>query len=141
MPAYTTPIATPDPSCVCDLHNSSWQRRILNPLSEARDGTLDLMVPSWICFHCAVTGTSDFGFFYLCISDTQQNSYCSVKYMPLNKCGYWGARLVPWDPRGPSLLLPTWMSLSKCQHCTEPQAPHWHGGTLPSLALGPAVPG
>ena len=32
LPAYTT--ATQDPSCVCDLHGSSW---ILNPLSEARD--------------------------------------------------------------------------------------------------------
>ena len=29
--------AMPDPSRVCDLHNSSQQRRILNPLSEARD--------------------------------------------------------------------------------------------------------
>ena len=29
---------TPQPQqCVCDLHHSSWQRRILNPLSEARD--------------------------------------------------------------------------------------------------------
>ena len=35
LPAYTT--ATPDPSCICDLHHSLWQRRILNPLSEARN--------------------------------------------------------------------------------------------------------
>ena len=28
---------------VCDLHHSSWQRRILNPLSEARDWTYNLM--------------------------------------------------------------------------------------------------
>ena len=28
--------ATPDPSRVCDLHQSSQQHRILNPLSEAR---------------------------------------------------------------------------------------------------------
>ena len=26
-----------DLSCICDLHHSSWQRHILNPLSEARD--------------------------------------------------------------------------------------------------------
>ena len=35
--AYTTATATPDPSHVYDLHHSSWQRWILNPLSEARD--------------------------------------------------------------------------------------------------------
>ena len=28
-----------DPSHACDLHHSSWQRRILNPLNEARDRT------------------------------------------------------------------------------------------------------
>ena len=27
---------------------NSWQRRILNPLSNARDQTLNLMLPSWI---------------------------------------------------------------------------------------------
>ena len=39
LPAYTTATATPDPSCICDLHHGSRQRRILNPLSEARDRT------------------------------------------------------------------------------------------------------
>ena len=38
-PAYTTATAMPGPSCICDLHHSSPQHRILNPLSEARDGT------------------------------------------------------------------------------------------------------
>ena len=38
--AYTTATATWDPSHVCNLHRSSWQLRILNPLSEARDQTL-----------------------------------------------------------------------------------------------------
>ena len=42
---YTT--AT-DLSPVCDLHGSSWQRRSLNPLSEARDRTRILMDPSQI---------------------------------------------------------------------------------------------
>ena len=32
-----TATATPDPSCICDTHHRSRQRRILNPLSEARD--------------------------------------------------------------------------------------------------------
>ena len=43
---YTT--AT-DPSHVCDLHHSSQQRQILNPLSEARDRIHNLMVPGRIC--------------------------------------------------------------------------------------------
>ena len=30
-----TAAAMRDPSCICDLHRSSWQRRILNPLSKA----------------------------------------------------------------------------------------------------------
>ena len=37
LPAYTTTTATPDPSHICDLHHSSWQHQILNPLSKARD--------------------------------------------------------------------------------------------------------
>ena len=37
LPAYPRATATRDPSHVCSLHHSSWQRRILNPLSEARD--------------------------------------------------------------------------------------------------------
>ena len=43
LPAYTTARATLDPSRVCDLHHSSWQRQILNPLSRARDRTCILM--------------------------------------------------------------------------------------------------
>ena len=39
LPAYTTAIATSDPSHVCNLHHSSRQCQILNPLSEAQDRT------------------------------------------------------------------------------------------------------
>ena len=37
--AYTTATETQDPSCLCHLHCSLWQRRILNPLREAEDRT------------------------------------------------------------------------------------------------------
>ena len=37
--AYTTATAILDPSLICDLHHSSRQGRILNPLSEVRDHT------------------------------------------------------------------------------------------------------
>ena len=57
LPAYTTATAMQDPSHVCDLHHSSWQHRIFNPLSEARDRTRNLMVPSQIHFYfLKVTG-------------------------------------------------------------------------------------
>ena len=35
--AYATATAMPDLSRICYLHHSSWQCRILNPLSDARD--------------------------------------------------------------------------------------------------------
>ena len=45
-PAHTTATKMQDPSHVRDLHHSSQQHRILNPPSEARDQTHNLMVPS-----------------------------------------------------------------------------------------------
>ena len=49
--------ATRDRNRVFDLHHSSWQCRILNPMSKAGDWTHNHMVPSQICFCCATTGT------------------------------------------------------------------------------------
>ena len=54
---YTTATATWDLSHVCNLHHSSRQHRILNPLSKARDRTRNLMVPSQIRFHGSTMGT------------------------------------------------------------------------------------
>ena len=58
VPASATATATSDPSRICDLHHSSRQRWILNPLSEAGDQTRNLVVPSRIRFCCATTGTA-----------------------------------------------------------------------------------
>ena len=41
------------------------QCQILNPLNEARDRTRNIMVPSQICFSCAMMGTPE-TFFILC---------------------------------------------------------------------------
>ena len=41
-------IATLDRSHGCDLHHSSWQCWILDPLSEARDQTRVLTDTSWV---------------------------------------------------------------------------------------------
>ena len=57
LPAYTIAIATQDPSRVCDLHHSSWQCRILNPLSETRNWTHILMDASRVYYHWATMGT------------------------------------------------------------------------------------
>ena len=48
LPAYTTATAMWDPSHVCDLHHSSQQCQIFNPLSEARDQTCIFMDTSWV---------------------------------------------------------------------------------------------
>ena len=48
LPASARATAMQDPSRVCDLPHSSRQRQILNPLSEARDGTQILMDTSWV---------------------------------------------------------------------------------------------
>ena len=69
LPAYTTATTMQDLSCVFDLHHSSQQHLILNPLFEARDRACILMDTSQICFCCAMMGTPD------CIScDKEQNT-------------------------------------------------------------------
>ena len=55
--ACTTDTAMPDPNLICDLHHSSWQCWILNPLSKARDQTFVLKDTSHICFRWAMTRT------------------------------------------------------------------------------------
>ena len=54
LPACARATATQDPSHLCDLPHSSQQRRILNPLNEARDWTRNLMVASWIHLLCTM---------------------------------------------------------------------------------------
>ena len=51
LPAYTTATAMPDPGHICNLHHSSWQPWILNPLNKARDGTHILMDTSQVHYH------------------------------------------------------------------------------------------
>ena len=58
LPAHATATATQDPSRVCNLHHSSRQRRIPNPLSNARDRTRNLMVPSRIRYPLSHDGNS-----------------------------------------------------------------------------------
>ena len=64
LPAYTTATATPDPSHIFDLHHSSRQCQILNPLSKARDQTRNLKdirfittEPRWNSQNCLFSDT------------------------------------------------------------------------------------
>ena len=79
-PAYVTATAMPDPSCIWDLHHSSWQCQILNPLTEARDRTRYLMVPSRICFCYTMTGTPKI---FLILVDLHNSvNFCCVAKWP-----------------------------------------------------------
>ena len=55
--AYTTATAAQNLSCICDLHHSLQQCRILNPLSEARDGTHFLLDASHVRYCWATMET------------------------------------------------------------------------------------
>ena len=63
--AYATATATLDPSCIFNLHHSSQQSQILNPVSEARNQTHILIVTSQVLYHWATTGTPHKWEFYL----------------------------------------------------------------------------
>ena len=51
LPAYITATAMWDLSHVCNLHYSSWPCQILNPLSDAKDGTHILIHISQVHYH------------------------------------------------------------------------------------------
>ena len=57
LPVYTTATATWGLSRICSLRHGSWQHRILNWLSEARDWNCILMDPSRVHDHWATKGT------------------------------------------------------------------------------------
>ena len=73
--AYATATATRDPSCVCNLHHSSWQHRIPDPLGKARDQTLILMDASQIHFHWTTREHPGFQF-----ADMLTNTYFILLY-------------------------------------------------------------
>ena len=48
--AYIIATAKDMSQIFCDLHHSSWQHQILNPLNEARDRTRILIYTGWVRF-------------------------------------------------------------------------------------------
>ena len=57
LPTYAMATATWDLSLIFDLHRSSWQWWILNPLSEAMNQTCILVDSSRAHYCCAMVGT------------------------------------------------------------------------------------
>ena len=55
---YTTATSKQDPSRICNLHHSSQQGLLLNPLSKARYGTLIFMDYSWVHNPLSHSGSS-----------------------------------------------------------------------------------
>ena len=69
LPASTTATAMPDPSHDCNLHHSSWQCWIHNPLSKARDKTCILMDLHQIRFCWSTMATPQYkilNYLFLC---------------------------------------------------------------------------
>ena len=64
LPGYTTAAATQDLSHICNLHPSSWQCWILNPLSEATDWTHILMDTSQVLNPLSHSGNSSFSWIF-----------------------------------------------------------------------------
>ena len=57
MLAYARATATQDRSCICNLHCSSRQLQILNPLSKARNWTVTSWFQVGFVNHCTMMGT------------------------------------------------------------------------------------
>ena len=90
LPAYTTARAMWDVSHVCNLHHSSWQRRILNPLSKARDRTQILMDASQVCYHQATMGTPS-----VAVSKLKLKSLLWEPHLCVRKASVLGSAVTP----------------------------------------------
>ena len=73
LPAYITATVTQDPSCACNLHRN---RRILNPLSEAKDQTCLLMDISQVRNPLSHNGNS-------------QNNYLKTRFLGVPLVAQW----------------------------------------------------
>ena len=81
LSAFTTATATRDLSRICNLHHSSWQSQILDPLSEARDQTHIPVDTSWVCLRWATMGSPKKNTFLVWL--------CWVKMMPHAEALVW----------------------------------------------------
>ena len=106
MPVYTTVTATWDSSSIFDLYHSSWQRGILNPLSEARDWTCILMDPSQVLnllSHSRNSSISWHDCVCVCVCVMIAEIFTVVKSTDCVESGSW--------VRIPATLFASWMTL------------------------------
>ena len=78
-----------DLSWVCDLHHSSWQPQILNPLNEAGNQTRILMDTVQVHFRCATTAPPPPELYIITSFDPSQHNISTLKdwsWKALNKC-------------------------------------------------------
>ena len=75
--------ATPDPSHLCNLHHSSWQCWILNPLSKAKDWNCILMDTTWVRLHWTRAGNPPFLYYLPSWSITRQKVNLMFAYPAL----------------------------------------------------------
>ena len=107
-----------DPSHLCNLHHSSQQNWILNPLREARDrkriltDTSQVLSSHWATMGTPALSSSD-GYF------TNHHGVASP----------WGTGVRRWMPGEPLTLTQASQLLS----CSEPQFPHLENGGPPTL--------
>ena len=85
-PACTTATAMQNPSHICELHHSSWQRQTLNPQSKARDRTCVLMDAflfkimvyfNFFCVNCLLY----ISYLYELLSKLKKFTFCFLCYM------------------------------------------------------------
>ena len=101
LQAYTTATAMWDPSHICDIHHSSQQGSILNPLGEARDQTPILMDTSQVHYHWVTMGTLRKSF-----------DWTEALYLG---CGGHHTTLLCQNSQNQGF--PLWFSRSRTQHC------------------------
>ena len=84
------------PSQVYDLHHSSWQCQIFNPLNEARALTIIFMDTNRVCYPWAMKGTPVRDFLKWIGADSKPHlddaTYCIAAASPEVR----GARTIPW---------------------------------------------
>ena len=84
-----------DPRHTCNLHHSSRQCQIPNPLREARDRTCVLTVTSQVRFCCTMTGTPSFFFFFFLATLFSTEVFAEVMKLRIWRRSFWISQVGP----------------------------------------------
>ena len=118
-----------DPSCICSLHHTSWQCKILNPSSEARGQTHNLMVPSQTRF-----AEPWWEFWTQCLLDCRGLFHCLVLQVNspvlLTGNGSWASSFLKYFSYSMSIGKPTTVVLEGYFYVSTPFCILWRVSTL-----------